>query len=366
MGKGWDIMRILLTCRLSRALVLSLIRPISMLPFIEQIYVVRTEPGPMLPKVTYVCPPSWMRVGLLPVLLNPFWMLMAGVRHRPEVVQGIHFVPHGMISVLVGRLLQKPVVVSLIGGRINLLLRSAPTLQKKILMSFLKRADRITVTGKHSLEEVAARGIPKDRLEILPNTVDTQRFTPSGQKEPCYDLIFVANLIPRKRPDLFLELVARVKQSREDIKALVVGNGPERERLLHQARELGISDQVAFAGHVARTEDYLHRSRLFVLPTSREGMPVAAIEAMACGVPCVISNVNDISDLVRDGENGILVDDFSDINTVARAIVDLLDDEEEYSRLSANAVQSVLEGYSMISATRVWQKIFVDIQKAKK
>jgi glycosyltransferase involved in cell wall biosynthesis len=303
-----------------------------------------------------------MRIGLLPVLLNPILMLITGIKYRPDVVQGIYFVPYGMFSVLIGCLLQKPVGVSLIGGRINLRLRSAPTLWRKTLMAFLKRANRITVTGKRSLEEVVATGIPRDKIRTLPNAVDTQRFTPPDQKEPLYDLIFVANLIPRKRPDLFLELAARVKQSRDDFKALVVGDGPEKERLLHQVRGLGISDQVTFAGHVSHTEDHLHRSRLFVLPTRLEGLPVAAIEAMACGIPCVISNVNDISDLVRTGENGILVDDFSDIEAVAGAITDLLDDEEEYSRLSSNAVQSVVEGYSMSAASRVWQKILGDIE----
>jgi glycosyltransferase involved in cell wall biosynthesis len=307
--EGTKAMKVLMTCGLLETYVRTTLTPLIRVPRVERVWAVRTWPGPEMPKVEYISPPRLVSRGLVGKLLKPFVMFAAACRRRADLVFGVYLHPHGMTAIAVARLFRKPSVLSIIGSDLHIYLRGRP-LWRAVMLPFVRAADVVTVTGRESLDELAALGIPRDRLYVLPNSVDLDRFAPRDDIPKEYDLIFVARLVPGKQPRRFLDLVAEVRRRRGEVRAVVLGDGPEMAATLAYAESLGLRERVSFPGLVDNVEDYLFRSRLFVLPTLGEGLPRSAVEAMACGVPCVISDVGNVRDLVQDGENGILVPDF--------------------------------------------------------
>ena len=143
-------------------------------------------------------------------------------------------------------------------------------------------------------------------------------------------IIIVSNLVKSK--------LAALK--RADVDLLLIGDGPEHARLEKMAVELGVRQRVYFAGWRKNVEDFLNAMDIFVLPSDFEAMPFSIIEAMACGVPVVASDVGGISDIVEDGSTGFLVPP-GDISKLTRCIRCLIFDEDMRQRFGrGSTVQS--------------------------
>lgn len=151
-------------------------------------------------------------------------------------------------------------------------------------------------------------GIPASRLFFLPNVVDTEWFKPlavSGE-EPIA-LLAAGRLVKQKRLDRFISILHRLRTDFHlNVKGLIAGNGWPNE-LQNQARQLGLfPDGVQFLGSVADIRSVYRRSAVCVLTSDHEGTPNVLLEAMACGLPVVSTNVGGVPDLVRHGETGFL------------------------------------------------------------
>jgi glycosyltransferase involved in cell wall biosynthesis len=122
------------------------------------------------------------------------------------------------------------------------------------------------------------------------------------------DCIFIGRLLPHKHVDVLLRALALAP----GVSGLIVGSGPEKDRLIALAGELGISDRVHFESPATHESvlDRLRVARLLVLPSTREGFGVAVLEANACGVPALVVQHPDNAalELVRDGVTGIICD----------------------------------------------------------
>jgi glycosyltransferase involved in cell wall biosynthesis len=155
-------------------------------------------------------------------------------------------------------------------------------------------------------------GVDAHRVIVLPLGVNMPSPSPSGGGQvggsKRVDCIFVGRLLAHKHVDVMLRALALTP----GVTGLVVGSGPEKERLIKLASELGISDRVRFqspATHEA-VLDALRGARLLVFPSTREGFGVAVLEANACGVPALVVQHPDNAalELVRDGVTGIICD----------------------------------------------------------
>ena len=122
-----------------------------------------------------------------------------------------------------------------------------------------------------------------------------------------YDLILVGRLAPIKRIDLYLRAIEQVSRRLPDVTAAIVGDGALRTELEQLVEELGIGERVHFAGQQSDVEDWLSRSRIFVLTSDSEGLALSLMEAMMCGLPAVVSDVGELGELVASGTNGCLV-----------------------------------------------------------
>jgi glycosyltransferase involved in cell wall biosynthesis len=203
-------------------------------------------------------------------------------------------------------------------------------------------------------------GLPPYRVITIAIGVDTARFhrgpefdsAPIRRDLVCSDGPFITNvarLVPQKAQQYLIEAARIVAAARPDVRVALVGEGDERAALEAQARALGVSEQVVFAGFRANIPDILAASDVFVLSSLWEGMPVALLEAMAAGCVAVVTDVGGVGQLVRDGETGFLVPP-GDAAALAAALLACLNDPARARRIGAAGQAWVEQEYGM----RAW------------
>jgi glycosyltransferase involved in cell wall biosynthesis len=159
--------------------------------------------------------------------------------------------------------------------------------------------------------ELEARGFPKDRIVVLPNAIDLDRFTQVGARrkpgEP-FTVVYVGRLSEEKGVLTLLDGWAKAFAGRKasDVRLQIVGGGPLEEPIKKKAAELGVADQIELLGHKDKVEEVLAAAHVGVLPSRFEGLSNALLEFMASGLPTVASQVSGSEDFVVTGENGWL------------------------------------------------------------
>jgi glycosyltransferase involved in cell wall biosynthesis len=147
-------------------------------------------------------------------------------------------------------------------------------------------------------------------ITIIPNGVDQTRIAAIPPAADRSDLIFAGRLIREKHADLLVRAFAILSEGHPGLTLFLIGDGPERESLLRLIRETGFSDRVRIRGFEAEHDDLIARmkvSKVFVLPSTREGFGITALEALACGLPVVTVDhpANAIRELITE-KNGFL------------------------------------------------------------
>ncbi len=186
-------------------------------------------------------------------------------------------------------------------------------------------------------EGLRYRIAPTNKFVTISNGIDLNRFSSERVNgattrsqwgihpdEPVVGT--VTRLVPDKGLECFLAAAARVVERHPRTRFLIVGGGPLQPALEQRAGDLGIANQVIFTGVRSDVPEHLAAMDLFVLPTLREGFGVVFAEAMAMGKVVVGSNIGAVSEVVADGESGLLLPP-DDVDGFAKATVSLLDDE---------------------------------------
>jgi len=216
------------------------------------------------------------------------------------------------------------------------------------------------VSGLHLVEfftsnshEAIARirtHLPKDAfLQYVPNLVTqpavaVQR---SADDQPAIIALVVARLDENKRVDVFVEALARARQVEPRLRGVIVGDGPERERLESLARQHGLlGSGVEFLGLLPDPSSCYAVADIFVHLARSEGTPNVVLEAMAAGLPVVVTPAGEVRRIVRSGENGLLVS-FDDVSSVADCLVSLARSTELRQRLGTRAQTEVLADYGL-------------------
>lgn len=177
-----------------------------------------------------------------------------------------------------------------------------------------RRAAAVIVLSEAIAAEVAKAGVPRERIHRIPPAVDLQSLEPPplwpseiSCPEPGTPLaVTIAALTPEKGVDLLLEAAALLRPEWPRLRWLVLGDGPERERLIARRRTLGLDDVVAMPGHLPRPEGTLARATLAVQPSRQEGFGSVVLEALALGVPMVATAVGGLPEALAAG-GGVLV-----------------------------------------------------------
>ena len=180
--------------------------------------------------------------------------------------------------------------------------------------------------------------------------------TPAGRTV----LLVLASLVHRKGLDVLLDALAGPEPSERDWELWLAGDGPERAALAARAERLGLAPRVRLLGQRAARADLLHAADVFVLPSRREGLGVAALEAMAVGRPVVASAVGGLGEAVVDGESGLLVPP-EDVGALASALTRLFDDPALRARLAAGGPARVASGYHVASMVAAYEDLYREV-----
>jgi len=180
-------------------------------------------------------------------------------------------------------------------------------LLKRVRSWYARQADKVIVPSQYLARWVAHWGVPEERIVVIYNAVelvDNVKPLPIPLKTPV-KAVTVGRLIPLKRIDQLVEALIQIPE----LSLVVIGEGPEQERLEALAKRLGVSEWVYFARSRSKAETYglMVACDFFVLNSIHEGLPHAVLEAMALGLPVVATAVGGIPEVVKDGETGILV-----------------------------------------------------------
>ena len=188
--------------------------------------------------------------------------------------------------------------------------------EQRLVRFLLEKADVVLGVSRTLLSKVESvlQGVHLRRIQLLPNgapldVIETVEGGDSNPGLPLNYLLTAGHLIHRKGIDIVIASLQEAKQRGVRLHLVVAGDGPERDALVRQALEQGVSDQVRFLGNQTHEQVLrLMKSCLaFVLASRAEGMPLVIAEAMACGKAVIASNVDGVPEIVQDGTTGILV-----------------------------------------------------------
>lgn len=366
-------MRILLTMKLADRSMANHVQPIAALERIERIVLVRDTPGPQIDKVTAITPTGQTTSPVITGLKKLFRLLRSSLRDQPSLVHGYLLFPHGYFALIAGKLTGRKTGVSLIAGPVETYIFGAspiklyaycnplppPGMVSRIILFFLHRFDIITVTGTYTKEFLIGRGFDPQRIFILPHVVD-ERFAPMKITKE-FDLVSIGRLAPVKHVETFIRAVAHVAVTIPAVRAVIVGDGEEREALQRLAASLHLENNLEFVGFQDRTWEWYNRSRLSVITSEREGFPYTVIESLMCGVPTIVSDCGDIKDIVKDTVNGRVIADYSDHRAFAETAIELLSDPGQLDELSRNCPTS-LSGVRSEDVSAVWDEILTHLE----
>ena len=259
----------------------------------------------------------------------------------------VHYaIPHASAAYMAKKILEKqgkiiPVITTLHGTDITLVGKDK-TFSPVVTFS-INESDAITAVSQNLRDETYRNFKIEKEIKVIQNFVDVKRFrkkpidafrrviAPHNEKV----VLHASNFRKLKRVNDVVRIFAEINK-KVPSKLLFVGDGPERPAAESLARELGIYDETRFVGRQEQIEEVLAISDLFILPSDYESFGLAALEAMAAGVPVISSNAGGLPEINVEGETGYLAD-VGDVKTMGERAIELLSDEKKLQRFKDKA-----------------------------
>jgi L-malate glycosyltransferase len=283
---------------------------------------------------------------------------MADVASREQLdLLHVHYaLPHAISAILAREMLEPrrlAVVTTLHGTDITIVGQDRSYLP--ITRFGIDRSDAVTAVSRYLKDVTIAQFEVRQRIEVIPNFVDVGRYRPDGASQwarhlapaPAKLLIHVSNFRPVKRISDVLGIFEQVRR-RMPVRLLMVGDGPDRAAAEGICRERGFADEVIFLGNVAAVETLLPAADLMLLPSDHESFGLAALEAMACGVPVIGTLSGGLPEVVIEGESGRLLE-VGDVEGMSRAAIEILADESRRRRMGESARRRAVEVFPAVS-----------------
>jgi glycosyltransferase involved in cell wall biosynthesis len=365
-------MKLLATVTLNANQLRSHLLPLVALPEVEEVVLVADAPPPEIPKVRSVVP-SRREQRLLGRAGSKLVHCARLARSlRPDWILSYIIMPHGVNGFLAGRLGRCRTAYHMIGGDIewrgggwrseNAVLGRLPrpvALVERALLGVIRRTDVICTMGTNGRAHLLSEGLDPQRVFVTPPAVDTERFSPaSNGVPPAYDLVTAGRLVENKRLQDFIAIVRLLRRSNPGVRAAVAGTGPVENDLKREAERAGVADAIDFLGLRLDIEDVYRAARVFVLTSATEGLSVAMTEAMASGLPAVVTDVGDLRDLVEDGRSGHVLP-VGDVAGFAARISDLLGEDARRAAFADEARRAAVEHAAVAKVSALYRRILL-------
>ncbi len=294
--------------------------------------------------------------------------------HGLDIIHAHYAIPHAAAAYLARQILSNaadgkvPRVITTLHGTDVTLIGSDSSYSETAAFC-IDQSDGVTAVSK-SVRDHTYRQLPvRADIQVIPNVLDCgihrrspdpdlrARFT--GGDEKMRLVIHVSNFRPVKRTDTVVDIFARI-HARVPSRLLLVGDGPELDKAGRRARDLGISNAVEQLGEQEQVVPLLSLADLFLLPSEQESFGLAALEAMACQVPVVASDVGGLPEVIDHGVTGYLHPPHA-IDAMADSGVNLLTDAALHRRVSEAALATVLQRFCANAIVPQYEAFYRDV-----
>lgn len=285
---------------------------------------------------------------------SPYVLALTGklvdvVKYEKLDVLHVHYaIPHATAAHLAQQILAsqgiRVAIVTTLHGTDVTLVGKDPTYEPVVSFA-INQSDAVTAVSDFLREDTYRHFHVNREIEVIPNFIDLSRFfhrskshfkmaiAPEGERI----ITHVSNFRKVKRVDLVVQIFKGILE-KIPAKLILVGDGPERQKVEQLCRELQLCDHIRFLGKQEAIEEILSVSDLFLMPSETESFGLAALEAMACQVPVVSSNAGGLPEVNLHGVTGFLAD-FDDIHSMTAYSLQVLESDASLAQFRANALK---------------------------
>lgn len=310
------------------------------------------------------------RIGSFSYILDGFLQLRRDIGNFDIFHAHLASAP-AVLAGFIRKFFNKPVILKFGGSRkTGDIHTSLSTPHGKLKLGFLRgNIDRFVCPSSELKQELASQGFPEDRINVIPNGVDTAVFRPVSKDArsalrtslslPLDRKIamFSGRLEPGKGLEVMLDAWRKLAGGPQKPLLLVAGSGSLEKQLSSASKE---DSSVVFLGWKTNISDYIKASDVFIFPSFGEGMPNALLEAMACGLPCLSTRIGGVVELIEDGKSGLLTEP-GDFNAVAGAVNRLFSDQALSARLGEAAAERIKRSLSIETVAGKYMDLYGEL-----
>ncbi len=285
-----------------------------------------------------------------------------------DIIHVHYAIPHAISGYIAKQIIGPggPKLITTLHGTDITLVGQDPSFRAVTKFS-MEVSDALTTVSKYIYDcTYESFGIKKP-IKIIPNFVDITRFKPDQEGCDRSELaspdekiiVHMSNYRPVKNADDVIRIF-RIVNKRMPSKLILVGDGPEAPNVLSLAERMGLKEKTIFLGGQDMVESVLCKADLFLLPSASEAFGLAALEALACGVPVVGSIVGGLPELVTDGEVGYL-EPIGDVEAMARRSIEILSDDDLRRSMSENARRLTIEKFNTRDIVKEYYRFYEEV-----
>ncbi|WP_124727366.1 N-acetyl-alpha-D-glucosaminyl L-malate synthase BshA [Staphylospora marina] len=299
-------------------------------------------------------------------------MAQVAKAYRLDLLHVHYAVPHAIAAVLAKQMVGDHLkVVTTLHGTDITVLGEDPGL-KDVICFGISRSDAVTAVSDSLVRQTRELFCVDTPIRRIYNFVDSRVYYPkdmsSLRDRYIYPgerlLLHISNFRPVKRPMDVIEIFHRVNREIPS-RLLLVGEGPELPKVMERVNELELQDKVIFLGNQDEVSQLISLADLLLLPSAKESFGLVALEAMACGVPTVASNIGGIPEVVEDGVTGFL-SEVGDVEKMAMDAVRLLKNEALARQFSEAGLQRVKTKFCGLRIVKEYEELYREVLEGKR
>ena len=289
-------------------------------------------------------------------------------RENLDIIHAHYALPHAVCAYLAKQMLKRNIgIVTTLHGTDITVLGYDPSL-KDLIRFAIESSDRVTAVSSALAAETYDLIKPEKKIETIYNFIDERVYL----KKNTATIKEKHGILPDEKVVIHVSNFRKVKRVQDVIrvfrniagktkaKLLLVGDGPEKSTACELIRKYGLEDQVLMLGNQDRVEELYSISDLKLLLSEKESFGLVLLEAMACGVPCIGTNIGGIPEVIKNNVSGFLVD-VGDVAAATARAMSILEDEQLSNRFTKAAIEMLENEFSSKKIVSQYEQIYADL-----
>jgi glycosyltransferase involved in cell wall biosynthesis len=306
-------------------------------------------------------------LNFLPVL---YQMKMLIKKIKPDILHAHCVGGYGWLGALSGF---HPLIITAWGS--DVLIDPKSKIKRPLIKFALKKADLITCDGDHMREAMIKLGADSSKIQIIYFGIDTKKFSPGSKNENlirklkiqnCPIVTSLRNLEPIYDVETLIKAIPLVLKEIPNVKFIIIGEGSQREYLMNLAKSLNVFDTIRFVGQIPNNEvpRYLNLADVYVSTSLSDSTSVSLLEAMACGLTPIVTDVGENRKILKDGKQDFLIP-VKNPKILAKRIIYLLINKEFREKIGRFNRKIIQEKYDYYKEMAKLEKIYRELTEGK-